>query len=387
MKKCYCYVVIMGILTSLLPTNDIYQEPEEFVPFVIDIPEEVIEVVKYDQFELVSGTNSRLQDLINMRNLGFFDGDYYTSEVSGGSFDIYIETSITDAASGAPAHSFDISPIGGAQFYSDPVLRIVYIDAKWYLCAAVGGLIDNAGKTSNYYTIFKNLTDGGGWVDDSELGVGADAIENLNIQIMDIYSYGTDLDIIYYQHSHDEFFGYATVAKATGVLTDNGAFLTDGFSTATSIYSGNYDGTNYKFLYKDDSEDYQLVSVPSNFVETVTEQTVTLAPSDPRIQQYWDFGDIEILMDWKFFYVRDVNNVWVPFTDAGGTATNAIVLGYDSNNRLTIKYIVWKDTIYIITGRGLPEHIQQTAVDAFVGWENWFANGATAIYQVAKADL
>jgi len=358
--------------------EEIIIEPETIV---IEIPE-VIPVVKKREFNEVSGTNNRLEDLDNMRNLAYFDGDLYTAEVSSTSFDIYKETSITDAASGAPEHSYDITPVAGTNRMSFPVIRIVYIGAKWYLCAMVTARTDNGGvDAGNIYSIFKNLTDGGAWIDDEILAIDADTEEE-TYQIMDIFSFGTNLDFIWTNDFQDTI-NYGNVAIATGALTNSGVFITD-CPSGIRTYSGNYNGTNYKFLYKDVANDYFVATVPATFVETEEEITITLSTVDNRVQQYWDFGNIEIIMDWKFYYVRvgGSSGTWVPFTDVGGTTTNGIVLGYDSNNLLIIKYVIWQDTIYIVNNQGFPLVFQSFTDGAFVGWEDWFANGIDKIYQL-----
>ena len=117
MTKNCCCLWILGLLIITVPV----------IP-----PEEGPDVVKYGQFALVADTNNDLEDLDSFRNIAYWDGDYYWADVAGNDFKIYSASSITDVST-TTEHTYDISTIGGSQLYSFPVVRIVYISAKWYL--------------------------------------------------------------------------------------------------------------------------------------------------------------------------------------------------------------------------------------------------------------
>ena len=100
--------------------------------------------------------------------------------------------------------------------YYQEKLRIVKVGTKQYLSACIYQTTNVLGVlTGQIWHIFKNLTDGGAYIDD-EISVAPTDDGGL---IVDIFSFGSTIDIIYFNYDNDDF-NYITVKITTVGFTE-----------------------------------------------------------------------------------------------------------------------------------------------------------------------
>ena len=325
-------------------------------PLIVEPPEE-IPVVKRKEFVEVPDTNDDLEDLTHMRNIGFYNSKYY----------------FVGSGSGGNPYILSASSLIAASVEEQLIAGIVST-ARFRCCRVWDNDIYGL-ATDGTVTYWAYTTDGGAnWDTDSKVYQAPGIIDIIR------FSDGTT-----YLFVSDTTGGgnFAYFEQLNGVNVDS--VEVDAYE---QVYAGYTDFTTdiYYFLYRDTSSNLIKAALTKATGNITIIETLTgiLEPTTYRLnaQQYWNFGNIEILMDVDHFYVRENSGNWESFSDVG-TTTNGIVWGLDKDENLVPLFIIWKDSIYAVNPQGTPSKMQVFTDDAFVGWLDWICNGADKIYQTA----
>jgi len=363
MKK-NCCLMILGLLVITTPS-------------ITNPPEEVIDL-KYGQFEEVSGTNDDLEDLQNIRNIGYYDSKIWIGYIDGTDLKVKSMTSLTSASTTEETQATN-NRTGGN---NNVVLRI--FDDNIY-CVTLGGDADRI-----YITYIYSTDGGSNWtkgvynfVAVPDVGYTADGG-----RIVDIYEDGSDWYIFCTGGDGVVFDGVIIVKNIASQTYYDGFPRGGGYwlKEMESVYGGKIDGSgNYDFYIHDTDDDFYKVTYDMSagtYTETIDTGLTAPASWDIDAQQYWVQNNQELIMDQDHFYYRTVgDSAWSSVSDTG-TTTNGIVWYYDINGDYMINWIIWKDSIYKIFKGGGIAKIQTYTGNAYVGWDDWFANGADKIYQL-----
>ena len=380
-RKIYCVVAVLflcvGNIFLGLPT-----EEEDIL-----LNEEVEnEMVKIGQIIAVTGTNDDLEDLQNFHNLGKFGSYYYFATVSTTHFKVLKLNSLT--ANTTTAHDYNIT-VGNFSSILTPILRIVYVGTEWHLLATT--VAKDTSNNHRLLTIYKNLSDAdlsasNGTTDNEVIGSGASPIWQYPIDIFQHDSTNLD-DLEIFIWDKAVVGQYARFYEVNAGVINTPAVKSIGITITyqNAVYAGKSDqnaGT-YTFMGLNGAT-YTLYTTTTAWADSSVVQTGLTAPAtfNAYVQQYWKVGNTEIIMDQDHFYSRISGGAWVSYSDVG-TTTNAIIWDYGASNEYIINYIIWKDSIYKILQNGAICKIQETTVDAYVGWGDWVTNGADTIYQYA----
>ena len=378
MKKNCCIMVVLGLLFVTAP--------------IIEPPEEEVPDVKYGQFAEVSGTNDDLEDLTNFRNLAKFGNNYYWAEVSGDVLYIKYCTGLTGATNTLTSYDVtDGNPAKIDTLYSICLKYVYHIDEDTnYLMAVISFHDDNNGYL---VTILYDLdTPQVEATDDYEVTSSSAGI--VEFLVLDVYFVETDnINIVYMYHTDFplEVTEVTSREVINGVIQATVDFTTTAYTPHQSdaIYPGHYtrDGTAgiYRYVIMPGANTFYLAEcILSEGGNSYTALSGLSTPSNSDIshQMYYRQKQQEFIIDEDHFYYRRIgDSTWSSVSDTG-TTTNGIVWAYDRDSNYKINWIIWKDSIYKIFAGGGVAKIQTYTGNAYVGWDDWFANGADKIYQL-----
>ena len=380
MKQCGCLTAFMLLFTVLFgavvfsPT-----EPDPvIIPPIIEEPEEI--EMKYENFTLVASTNNDLEDNLNMRNIHGYNNSLYFCKLTGSPFTVNI-LSTPNTLIGSSTTEDTVMTIKPTGSINDIVVRGWEDEIHW-------AIMDTDDAIQPYILTVrsgKSLDGGATWTDATYETAPVDNTDG-EIQIIDIFRSGAD---VYYVYSYDNKGATLNYVGITKNMASD-IIITDNPTVVDSVYSGyvNDDGDYIFIIY--DGANFKKVTYD---VGLGTDSSVSLtgitAPAswDVNTQQYWRQGNYEWIIDEVHFYIRQIGTTtWGSFSDTG-TTTNGIIWDNDDDGNYIITYIVWKDSLYKVLESGLPVKIQTFTEDAYVGWSNWIANGADAIYQMTWTDI
>ena len=380
MKQCGCLTAFMLLFTVLFgavvfsPT-----EPDLIIIHpIIEEPEEI--EMKYENFTLVASTNNDLEDNLNMRNIHGYNNSLYFCKLTGSPFTVNI-LSTPNTLIGSSTTEDTVMTIKPTGSINDIVVRGWEDEIHW-------AIMDTDDAIQPYILTVrsgKSLDGGATWTDATYETAPVDNTDG-EIQIIDIFRSGAD---VYYVYSYDNKGATLNYVGITKNMASD-IIITDNPTVVDSVYSGyvNDDGDYIFIIY--DGANFKKVTYD---VGLGTDSSVSLtgitAPAswDVNTQQYWRQGNYEWIIDEDHFYIRQIGTTtWGSFSDTG-TTTNGIIWDNDDDGNYIITYIVWKDSLYKVLESGLPVKIQTFTEDAYVGWSNWIANGADAIYQMTWTDI
>jgi len=339
--------------------------------------------VKYGQFAEVSGTNDYLEDLANFQNLGYYNGDYYFAGVEGENFLIYKCTGLTGTTS--TLHTYNMSAHAGIGTYTSTIsiiCRVVKTNSDWFVIAA----ISFADATPDYavYVGIYNITDDNAWIDMSASDGSGTKISLVDAFVLDdtddkiqmlgyeVPSVGDD-DLILWDV--DESLETAVAADKETIGTD----IDD-----NGVYMGCMVDSTYWFMVDEGASQYLWYITSADEITRSDEITGTTSPTslNRKVQLYNRKKNQEFIIDEDHFYYRMIgDSTWSSVSDTG-TTTNGIVWAYNQDDQYVINWIIWKDSIYKVFAGGGIAKIQTYTGNAYVGWDDWFANGADKIYQL-----
>lgn len=363
-----------GLTKDPIINNEIKEEEEE----------EMV-IAEYGKFSAITSTNDDLEDLQGFRNLGYYSGSYYWAEVSGDNLIIKYST-LTGSTSTLDTYDVTTGTPTGIDVVNSVICKILCDGTDWYILAAVAFLDDN----TNYYvtltTYFFSTTTA---YHDESTAAAAD-----HKHIFDAYY---DLDntqflLVFKVGSLVQAWEISVAGGTEGEITGADAFWEQAAivpADADSYWVGCYDGTYYWWVVEQITT-HNFYLYKADNTGTVTQTETLTGISSPAaynldVQLYWVKGNTEMMFDEDHFYERYEGGTWVSYSDSGST-TNGIVWKY-KYARYEVAYIIWKDSIYIVTEQGHPSKIQSFTDDAYVGWDDWFCNGADTIYQYDPADI
>jgi hypothetical protein len=334
------------------------------------------------QFESVSGTNDDLEQLNNNRKIGRYNSKIWYAKVYITStivYEIYSVDSITGTSSLEEIGNFGLgTAYDSIDSYSFTVLDddIFLLIAGKDSTAGTSRLLEvyseNGGSTWSTYTYYTTTTSG------------------RSVQVCAYF----DLGGTYYAMSVNQQTGnyrldmwqHKTFGPASSDTTE--LWRTD------YIYQGNVYNSKYYFTVGIGTQ-FNIWSWNGS-TWTNEEQLSLTFPSTLNfdVQLYWKFERVELLLDEDHFYYREngTDGEWVSFSDTG-TTTNGIIWLYDSNGAYEPAYIIWKDTVYWLNKKNIPVPIQETAADAYVGWDAegeedaWISDGTDTIYQYTYSEF
>lgn len=336
--------------------------------------------MKIGQFILLNGTNNNLEDNQNIRNIGKNGNNIFWGYRSSTLMRVYWVDSLTGTTQNSGSISWPGNIVFGDSINSNLKCYGEYIthgvialntaaspDKFWFLC-----LQSNNGGSS-FYSYTKECQD----------------------IISDTISDGKCIDVMMLGGLSCCLFSYEDATNKRVAIFVNESlgeiyeYTTYNIDNIDSVYGGyiNSDG-DYVFIIYDDSGDFYVVTYDQS-AKTFSESALTgsiIAPISWNVntQQYWVQGNQELIMDQDHLYYRIIGTSIWSFKSDTGTITNGIVWGYNDNGKYIIKYIIWKDTIYKISGGGKIDRLQTYTGDAYVGIDDWFSNGSDEIWQLAK---
>jgi len=392
-RKSYSFIgLLLGIVVMssfigalwFIPTEtplEPVEERPEIINGIFSYPEEENETMKYEQFASVASTNDDLEDLQSFHNIGYKTDPWFLvqEKISLPSDTIYLRFKSSDGLTGSTTTEYSYSKDVGTVL--SPMLGVALF-------------ISEDGEDI-YGTQMYAYEDGGNYLTVINIRYSNDGGDNWSNREKTVSTTGTSYDTFvtrtfdiagtYYQL----YFVYDGVdRKAEFINIGTGAVVSvNMFNDRMAIYGGNTYDSLYRFIYKDTSGDLILASFNGTTISTIETLSIT-APStfNAQVQQYWNFGLLEIIMDEDHFYLRLDGGAWGELSDTGST-TNAVIWGFDADGRYIPKYFIWKDSILkVVSDKGLVK-IQETTANAYVGWNDWFCNGADTIYQVDLIDF
>jgi hypothetical protein len=355
------------------------------VSFIPD--EEEAEVVKYEKFSLVPSTNDDLEDLNSFSIIGYYDGKIWW--VEGNVLNIYTVQLIfksTDLITGSTTteetYNITKSPTDIGMVLESVALYIFENDI--YGSIAFHFYDDLLNKWAQKISCRYSNDGGSSW---NNALVFSDIFEaeptNLN-QCNRVFKIGAT----FYGFGSTNYSSILGIsAREIGGL---GALVTlAGLDVYNSFYQGCKVGSEYWFVWYNGAnlilESYDGTTFTAE--ETLTGLSIP-ANWNAKVQQYWRFiwdnYILEFIMDEDQFNIRVNGGDWAPFSDTG-TTTNGICWGFDSDGNYIPKYSGFKDSIYKFLKKDYPVKIMETTWDLYTGWDNFFTNGADAIYQVDLA--
>ena len=369
-----------GIYIPIQPTDDeiIVVVNEINIYQTIIIEETNMTNIKIPQFEEVSSTNDDLEDNSHIKNIGKYEGYYYWGAFDGNDFKIYKTDSITGTTSTYYTYSFT-GPI--SNIYNIWV-RILYTDGDWVLFASCT-FDDSSDSITRVF--MKNLTDDLSWV----VGIDGVSLTLGYVSYVDAFVLDESDNYIYFIKYEDnvtpEIYLYKYEMNGGSYGTGTSVAHTSISLDDYGVWAGytDYSSNTYYLILSKKSVGMERWKATSSTIAKDSSLTIS-KPSNCNmtVQQYWKQENVEIVMDEDHLYTRVGSGDWQSRSETG-TTTNAIIWEYDSNNKYKIAYIVWKDAIYeVLPGGGLGK-IQIFYDDAYVGWEDWFANGSDKIYQIS----
>lgn len=334
----------------------------------------MVNEVMIPQFELVSGTNDDLEDLVSFHNLGNSNSKNWFLKSDDTALKIYSTTSLT--ASSTSEHTYNTS--GGAHtnyVYRSQALRSFGAT----IIASAIYTSDDGGGTYGYSIFSSYSTDNGSSWTDALYESALYSVVNITTQyIQDVFALGTDYFVLF----------FAPPSLLTTFLDiKNGTLDTGTAQVYEGSYAGKVIGSDYYYVLREDPpaapDNYQIRTYDGTTDSTYETLSGISVPTsfNNEVQLYWKQGNTEIIMDEDHLYSRVGTNAWQSKSGSGET-TNAVIWGYDADGNLIIVYIIWKDTIFEITEGGGLAPIQDTFENAYVGWKDWFANGADKIFQI-----
>ena len=342
--------------------------------------------MKYGQFAEVSGTNDDLEDLNDFSNLAYYDSKWWF--VSGVITDVDTYTMYVKSVStltGSTTTERTVAWTTGNTAKSTGDMNIegfsIYInDNDIYASMGITYLRDD---DTNYYVEASATytTDGGsGWTDNERYIAFTQTatIENKAALLRLI-----EVDSGIWMHLAVELPVTAKSYAAFVQVDGGGEVSNDDVKGWDYQHQGCIVSGSYYFVYQDDADDVKLYAFNGTTI-TAQETLTTVYPvsRNPEVQLYWRQKTQEFLIDEDHFYYRTVGDTtWSSVSDTG-TTTNGIIWGYDRDGNYQIRFIIWKDSIYKVFGGGGIAKIQTYTGNAYVGWDDWFANGADKIYQL-----
>ena len=339
----------------------------------IESPPEEGPDVKYGQFAEVASTNDDLEDLTNFRNLVLYGTQYYFMRKIDAQLQVCDVVGLTGTTTAGGTNRYVSSSVvyewvnGIAKVYGDEI----------YLC----GTLHNTENDYTKFYSFWSLDGGVNWETPVELTVSETVTKESSVDIFKIgsqaylfltWSYGgnTYLYMIEFGTANNDNLIIATASYADriigGYVKDaEYFFLADNPAVnATYLTQYSYNGTAYT---AEGSSGIPIASITT---------------WDVGHQLYWKQKNQEFFFNEDIFQTRTYGtSTWTNITDVG-TTTNGVVWYINSDGEYIINWIIWKDSIYKVFGGGRIAKIQTYTGNAYVGWDDWFANGADKIYQL-----
>ena len=326
--------------------------------------------MKYGQFAEVSGTNDDLEDLNNFKNLAEYNGTYWFIKDIGD--DPYVASVVGLTGATVTAGTNRTSDPGGDYAFQSAIARAWGDDI--YLLAVY---LDSSGNGK--YIRFKSLDGGANWeaVATTTIG-GADST-----YAIDIIKIGAS---IYCVASADAAGNSNVILRFFDTFAGGGIGPYTGDST--HVVGGYCDGTYYYFLIDNVDVDatyiskYKFDGTTTSYVESIGITIASITTWNVYHQLYWKQKNQEFFFNEDIFQTRTYGtSTWTNITDVG-TTTNGVVWYKNGDGEYIINWIIWKDSIYKIFAGGGVAKIQTFTDNAYVGWDDWFANGADKIYQL-----
>ena len=320
-------------------------------------------MVKRYQFEEISvHADNVIKEIVSMKNIAEKNGTYYFLTVNGSN-----EILSKSSSFGSDDTIIDTTFVGGA--YSDLVVR------QWGTNIYSGMIgLDPVGPNPSYLPRHESNNSGDTWAEDIESGLlGAGAVSNM-VDITEIGGVG------YWVYSLDFTGGLwkVSIRKFDGTKVD-GSALKD----PNSVFAGfrNADG-NYQYLeFGADDKWYDVVFNGTTYTRTeLTDPDLTPPDTwDNSRQLYWDTRDRHIILTGNQMYQK-LNGVWTLTSVASEQDVVGVIWKKNGSDEYTFDYIIWNDGLYYVTVKGYLVKLQTLAVDARVGYDNWFSTGS-AIWQ------
>jgi hypothetical protein len=337
--------------------------------------------VTIPQFHAVSGTNDDLENLSSMFNLVEYNSNLHWAYASGSTVYIYYTDSNTGStetlySNSIPTYSVTNIVSSKCQLVSSGSNDIF----------AITMYVETTGVDRILIWLYDPITT-------NELGP-LTIVASYTISPFFYLSYsGTDY-ICFVQLDNPPTMtvtigGYDMSTLAAGTVigdSDTAAYITNVDNVHWNIQSDRT-ANSYTFVASEGT-DFTKWSVAWNGAIVLTEVELLDGPvaytSDfnTDIQIYHKQNNIEIIMNKDHLYTRVGGSAgtWQDRSETG-TTTNAIIWDFDDDGNYKINYIIWKDMIYELLPAGGLAPIQTFYDNAYVGWGDWFANGADIIYQ------
>lgn len=308
-----------------------------------------------DQFIDQTGTNNDLEDLVSFQNLGYGNSKYWYSKSyvsTGVVHEVYSVDSITGTSTLEEDQTYAI--------LEDSWLIYSVITKTWGSnIYSVISFRTISGSTYGFFVYIIYSNDNGSSWNYAFPAIYAGASSGSTIQSLDLFEINSKAYVCY---------GYNLAGYDLIVFKEVGVGGTELFTltadTYETFYNGYNDGSAYYFVARQNGttlHTYKFVAIGTAVSDEETLTGLSAAISkDASVQLYWKQGSHEILMDKDHLYYRKIGETsWRSKTGSGET-TNGVVWDYDADGNYIIKYIFWKDTVFIVTASGMIEEIQLT---------------------------
>ncbi|MHA1895209.1 MAG: hypothetical protein ACTSX4_11985, partial [Candidatus Helarchaeota archaeon] len=337
-------------------------------------------MVKYKQFKSISAS-SVLEDMDNFFNSVHYNNVYYRAVGSSN----HLYTFYCEGKTGSiNTHDYNISSLDIERTNGRTLCKLIYAHSKWWVVSAMAGTDTDPTYDDGFIVISVYDIETDTWYDRYiERDI---SLTNVDLYVLDIYSFGTNIDILWFQEGPvgTGNLGYATFNIITHTFTDNGSFHTEMFNDVDEYYpSGKIYDSKYYLLFKNNSGTVRRMYWDSSYSETAEDYSVSTTSSNPSQHLYWLEDGLEIILDTNLFQLRETGGSWI--TIAEGSNSCGIIWAIVSNE-LVIKDIIYKNAIYQKHQKTFLK-IQELTTHAFVGWDDWFSNGINTVYQITYEEL
>jgi len=333
--------------------------------------------MKYSQFAVVTGPNADLAVNKNMRNIGYYNSKLWFGIRDDVNMSINSAPSITGATTEADTQAISDTASGGSP---NIIVRVFGDDI--YCCVV------SYDAASQLILNYIYSTDGGSnWTKGTNSHIIDIVANGSAVRIVDIFKSGSDWFALcsFQLEGVEEYCNYCICKNATTWYDHTPNWIKE----IESIYAGRVNATtgDYEFYVVDDADDFLKVIFDvsaGTFSDSVVTGLTIPAVFDINCQQFWVQGTQELMIDQDHFMYRTVgSSTWQSVSDSGST-TNGIVWYY-RDGLYIINWIIWRDSIYKIAPGGAIMKIQTYTGDAYVGWDDWFAEGTDAIWQLTTS--
>ena len=212
-----------------------------------EIPPEEGPDVKYSQFAEVASTNDDLEDLQNIRNLGYYNGDYYWAGIDSTNFKIYKCTGLTGTTS--TVHTYDLSGHTGIGTYTgtnEILCRALKFNDDWFIVVAISFYDEN--PVHAVYVGVYNATDDNAWIDISAQDGAADAYH-----LIDLFTVTETEDmcqlLAYSQPVGNDVLTLWDIDESLGTAAIIDTDATIAAITSAGVYGGYVVNSLYYFIY------------------------------------------------------------------------------------------------------------------------------------------